>query len=765
MSEAIRIHPYDAPAGGWGSVKSLGVTVARFAAYDALPGLRLQNKPDGYACVSCAWGRPQKQHLAEFCENGAKATFSELTSARVGADFFAAHTLTELRGWSDMALEQLGRLTEPLRYDPASDRYLPVAWDRAFAEIGAEMKALAPKSVVFYASGRASLETSYAYQLMARMYGNNNLPDSSNMCHETTSVALQKVIGQGVGTVHVSDFEHTDCIFFFGQNVGSNSPRMLHQLQEARERGIPIVVFNPLRERGLVEFKNPQNPVQMLGGPATQIGTQHHAVRPGGDIAALMGLCKAVFDLDDQAREAGRPRVIDTAFMEAHTQGAAELEATAHSTGWPDIEQESGLTRAALEGAARVYAKATAVMAVYGMGLTQHKRGFDNVTMLVNLLLLRGNIGKSGAGICPVRGHSNVQGQRTVGISEKPELVPLDKLAEQFGFEPPRDKGLTTVDACQGVIDGSVRAFVGLGGNFVRAVPDHSRIEPAWRRMRLTVQIATKLNRSHLLTGDVAYLLPCMGRLERDVQDGVLQTVSTEDSTGWMHASRGHHAPASDRLLSEMRIVAGLAQASLPAEMARKVDWNGWCRDYSAVRDAIAITFPEIFHDFNRRLAAPGGFARPLPARERLWKTPSGKAEFRLPQSLSAAYAGDGGADVMRLITLRSNDQFNTTVYGLSDRFRGVEGTREIVFMNREDIARLGLRDGQTVGIGSACGDDVLRQVHGLRVVAYDIPAGSLAAYYPECNPVIPLWQHDEESKVPAAKSVPVRLILEAAGA
>ncbi|QHJ01110.1 FdhF/YdeP family oxidoreductase [Xylophilus rhododendri] len=757
QKETITIHPYDAPAGGWGSVKSLGTTAAHFHAYDAVPVLRHQNKPDGYACVSCAWGRPQKSHVAEFCENGAKATFSELTSKRVSADFFARHTLAELRTWPDMDLEDLGRLTEPLRYDSDSDRYLPVSWEAAFADIGTELKALAPKSVVFYASGRASLETSYMYQLLARLYGNNNLPDSSNMCHETTSVALQKVIGQGVGTVHVADFEHTDCIFFFGQNVGSNSPRMLHQLQEARERGIPIVVFNPLRERGLIEFKNPQNPAQMLGGSATEIATHHHQVRPGGDIAALMGLCKAVLELDDQARADGKPRVLDQPFIEAHTHGFEAFEARVRDTAWADIEHESGLQRSALEGAARIYARATAVMAVYGMGLTQHKRGLDNVTTLVNFLLMRGNIGKSGAGICPVRGHSNVQGQRTVGISEKPELVPLDKLAKQFGFEPPRDKGLTTVETCEGVIDGSVRAFIGLGGNFVRAVPDHNRVEPAWSGLRLTVQIATKLNRSHLVHGQLAYLLPCLGRIERDEQHGVLQTLSTEDSTGWMHASRGHHAPASEQLLSEARIVAGIAKATLAPNP--RIDWDAWCDDYGRVRDAIAETFPEIFHDFNRRIEAPGGFARPLPARERVWKTPSKKAEFTLPQGLSAAFTGDGGTDVMRLMTLRSNDQFNTTIYGMNDRFRGVEGTRRVVFMHREDIAMLGLEDGQEIGLSSAAGDGFQREVHGLRVVEYDLPRGSLGAYYPECNPLIPLWQHADESQVPAGKSVPVRVL------
>ncbi|KQM80414.1 FdhF/YdeP family oxidoreductase [Xylophilus sp. Leaf220] len=752
----VAIEPYEGPAGGWGSMKSLAVTAARFGAVQAMPLLAKQNKPDGYACVSCAWGRPAKSHLAEFCENGAKATFSELTSKRIGAEFFAEHTLTELRNWPDYELELRGRLTEPLRYDAASDRYLPVGWDEAFAAIGAELKGLDPKSVVFYASGRASLETSYMYQLLARLYGCNNLPDSSNMCHETTSVMLKKTIGMPVGSVHVADFEHTDCIFFFGQNVGSNSPRMLHQLQEARKRGIQIVVFNPLRERGLEEFVNPQSPTEMLTNQGTAIATQYHQVRPGGDIAAIAGLSKALFALDDTAKATGGVRVLDQAFLDAHTHGLADFEAYVRATEWSAIEAESGLARAALESAAQVYAKAEAVIGVYGMGLTQHKRGIDNVGMLVNLMLLRGNVGKSGAGLCPVRGHSNVQGQRTVGIAEKPELVPLDTLAAQYGFSPPRDLGLSTVDACEGMLDGSVRAFIGLGGNFVRAVPDHHRIEPAWGRMRLTVQIATKLNRSHLLHGAVAYLLPCLGRIEIDTQASGVQALSTEDSTGWFHASRGHHAPASDRLLSEARIVAGIAKATLPHNP--RVDWDHWCADYARIRDAIAETFPDIFHDFNQRLAAPAGFHRPLPARERIWKTESKKAEFTVPEQLSAAFPGDGGKDVFRLMTLRSNDQFNTTIYGYSDRFRGVEGTRMVVFMHADDIAAHGLQAGDVVGMECAAADEVMRAVQGFTVVPYDIPRGSLGAYYPECNPLIPLWQHADESKVPAAKSVPVRL-------
>src|SRR5690606_12763756 len=412
----------------------------------------------------------------EFCENGAKATFAELTSRRAEPDFFARHTLTELREWSDYDLEQAGRLTTPMRYDAASDRYVPVSWQEAFGAIGRALYALEPESVVFYASGRASLETSYMYQLFARLYGTNNLPDSSNMCHESTSVALPESIGVPIGTVLLEDFEQTDGIFFFGQNVGSNSPRMLHPLQEASDRGVPIVSFNPLRERGLESFINPQNPVQMLNGDATRISSQFHQVRAGGDIAALTGICKAILAADDEAVAAGRPRVLDTEFIAAHTHGFEEFADAVRGHDWIDIERESGLSRIGLEAAAAVYMRCERVIIVYGMGLTQHKLGVENVQMLVNLLVPLCNIGKPGAVICPVRGSSNVQGQRTVGISEQPELLPIDRMATQFGFEPPRKTGLNTVEACEGIIAGDVKGFIGLGGNFVRAIPDRDRM-------------------------------------------------------------------------------------------------------------------------------------------------------------------------------------------------------------------------------------------------------------------------------------------------
>ncbi|KAF1047443.1 FdhF/YdeP family oxidoreductase [Xylophilus sp.] len=753
---------YDHPAGGWGSLKAVGAILLReHVPLKAARALRVQNKPGGFACVSCAWAKPEHPHAAEFCENGAKATAWELGSARADPDFFAHHTLAELETWSDHALESAGRLTTPLRWDAASDRYLPVQWDEAFAAIGAELQALRredPRSVVFYSSGRASLEASYLYQLLARRYGNNNLPDSSNMCHESTSVALPQSIGVPVGTVTLDDFAHADAIFFFGQNVGVSSPRMLHDLQEARQRGVPIVTFNPLRERGLVAFANPQSPRDMLTPAQTEVSTQYLQVRNGGDIAALTGLCKGVLALDDEAQAQRLPRVLDVAFIAEHTHGFGACAAAVRATPWEAIERASGLDRAALERAAQVFARARSVIAVYGMGLTQHRHGVRNVQMLASLLLLGGHMGRQGAGICAVRGHSNVQGQRTVGITEKPELAPLDKLKELYGFEPPREKGLNTVETCEGVLDGSVRAFVGLGGNFVRAVPDTLRIEPAWRRLRLTVQVATRLNRSHLVHGASAWLLPCLGRIEIDRQaDGVEQTVSMEDSTGIMHASRGVAEPASPELLSECAIVARLAQATL--EPDARLPWAEWAADYSRIRDAIARIWPDVFRDFNARLQLPGGFQRPLPARQRVWKTKSGKAEFlgHGPLEADPDAASDDPA-VLRLMTLRSDDQFNTTVYRLDDRFRGIHGSRRVLLLHRDDIARLGLDEGQPVDAVCAIDDGVERRVGGLRVLAYDIPRGSAAGYYPECNPLIPLALHAEQSKVPAAKAIPIRL-------
>ncbi|GAK72098.1 putative oxidoreductase [Agrobacterium rubi TR3 = NBRC 13261] len=757
MDKKAKYARYDMPTGGWGSIKSVVQNAVRQKAVKTTPGLlKDHNKLGGYTCTSCAWAKPGKPHLGEFCENGAKATFWDLTSKRTTPEFFTLHTVTELLTWEDFDLENEGRLTHPMRYDATSDTYREVSWAEAFADIGSKLKSYEPEAAVFYASGRASLETSYMYQLLARLYGNNNLPDSSNMCHETTSVALPQSIGTPVGTILLEDYEHTDCILSFGQNVGTNAPRLLHTLQEVRERGAPVVVFNPLKERGWQAFVDPQNPVQMATNRPTDISTQYYQVNAGGDIAVIMGMAKCLFEWDDEALATGTERVIDVAFIAEHTHDFAAFETHVRSTAWADILNASGLTQASIEAAAKTYAKARAVIAIYGMGLTQHRYGISNIQMLVNLLLMRGNIGRPGTGICPVRGHSNVQGQRTVGISEKTKLVPLDRLAEQYDFEPPRKDGLNTVEACEAIIRGNIKAFISLGGNFVRAVPERTLMEEKWRGLDLSVQIATKLNRSHLITAATTYLLPTLVRTEIDEQATGPQIVTIEDSTTCIHSSRGKYQPASDALLSEPRIVAEIAKHALQPNP--RIPWAEWVGDYAKVRDAMEATYPDQFQDFNERLDIPGGLPRPVPARHREWKTETGKANFKLPKSLNASFSTSDDRDILRLVTLRSNDQFNTAVYGYDDRLRGISKSRMIIMMNADDRVRLGLLKDARFRITTAVDDGVERMLPGMQVIDYDLPPRTCAAYFPECNSLIPLWQHDEESKTPAAKSVPVRV-------
>ncbi|WP_259186089.1 FdhF/YdeP family oxidoreductase [Rhizobium sp. BK176] len=774
------------PAGGWGSAKSVTEIVLREHIPLSGPSLlRHQNKPEGYMCVSCAWAKPAKTHPLEFCENGAKATAWEVTSKRADETFFAAHTLGELETWLDHDLEEQGRLTHPMRWDSASDKYIPVAWDTAFDEIGRELKQIAPEMVDFYTSGRASLETCYMYQLFARIFGSNNLPDSSNMCHESTSVGLPESIGATVGTAVLSDFQNCDCIFYIAQNVGTSSPRLLHDLQDAVHRGVKIVTFNLLREPGLERFINPQAPSEMITGSETPISSEYYQVRNGGDIAALFGVCKALIEADDAKQSLGlskvagsdgearsesaaavafaaamtaadKKHVLDHDFIKEHTSGFEAFATAARAHSWDNLEGTSGLTREQMIAAARTYAESDAVVLVYGMGLTQQVMGVENVHMVANLALLRGNIGKPGANICAVRGHSNVQGQRTVGITEKPALVPLDKLAELYRFDPPRWEGRSTVDVCEAVLSGKSRAFVSLGGNFIRAVPDTEIMEAAWPKLRLTVQIATKLNRSHLIHGEIAYLLPCLGRLEIDQQATGPQAVSMESSVAHFHGSRGRVQPASPHLLSEPAIIAGLAKATLTRGI---VPWDEWVADYSLIRDAIENTYPETFKKFNERLFQPGGFARPVPARERKWVTANKKANFITPSRLFPEFDISSVDDkVLNLATLRSNDQFNTTIYGYSDRFRGVDGTRQVVFLNGEDIERLGFKPGEFVDMTTAIEPGVVRSIQGFRIVEYDIPRGCCASYYPEANPLFPLGHHAPRAKTPSYKLLPIRL-------
>jgi molybdopterin-dependent oxidoreductase alpha subunit len=769
-------------------------SVARILTQEEVPQraattLNKQNKADGYMCVSCSWGKPVEPHPFEYCENGAKATAWETTKRRVKPAFFAKHRLTELEGWPDHDLEEAGRLTTPMKWNPSSDRYEPVGWDEAFSEIGHELKALQddPDQVIFYTSGRASLEASYMYQLLARMYGTNNLPDSSNMCHESSSVALPQSIGVGVGTVKLEDFEQTDFIIYLGHNVATSAPRMLHQFEVARKRGTTIISVNPLRERGLERFKNPQNPKDMLAGHEYKISDEILQIKVGGDTAALTGICKALIEKDDALAAAGEAaptdrgklceettddagfstraaaaasksrRVLDHDFIAEHTTGFEEFADYCRKADWGEIERVSGLNRKEMEWTAERYAAAPKAMALYGMGVTQHVGGVEAIHMICNLLLLRGNIGKSGAGVLPVRGHSNVQGQRTVGITEKPELAPLDKLKELYGFEPPRNEGYTTVTGLQAMLAGKVKAFIALGGNMVRAAPDTERVEEAWRGLRLTVAIATKLNRSHVVHGEISYLLPCLGRIEIDRQASGEQAVSVESSVAQFHGSRGKVKPASPDLMSEPAIIAGIAKATLPSD--GRVPWDEWVGNYARIRDAIEATWPATFKRFNERLFTPGGIERPLAARERKWNTRSGKANFLVPTRLfGGAREWKGGDDVLQLTTFRSNDQFNTTIYGYRDRFRGVSGSRRVVFMNPLDIERLGLSREEPVDLTTAIEDGQRRTVQGLRIVPYNIPQGCCGAYMPEANPLIPLGHHDDHANTPGYKATPVRV-------
>jgi molybdopterin-dependent oxidoreductase alpha subunit len=753
MSDEAIFHPNDAPAGGWGALQATAKALREQSiVMRGSKALLAMNQPDGFDCPGCAWPDPQHTSSFEFCENGAKAMAWEATDKRVTRALFEAHTVSELERQSDHWLEQQGRLTEPMRYDPASDRYVPVSWDDAFAIIGAELRALAdPNEAEFYTSGRTSNEAAFLYQLFVRRFGTNNFPDCSNMCHEPTSVGLPKSIGVGKGSVVLEDFEHADAIFIFGQNPGTNSPRMMTELHAASRRGAKIVVFNPLRERALERFAAPQNPMEMATFSSTQIASVYCQVRVGGDVAALKGIMKLVLEADEAAVAAGLPGVLDRDFLDAHTADFDAFAADLRATHWPEIEKASGLAREQLQTVADIYCRARAVIACYGMGITQHRQGSDNVQQVANLLLLRGNIGRQGAGICPVRGHSNVQGDRTVGIDEKPKPAFLDQMEKVFGFAPPRAHGHNVVQALEAMIAGRARIFIALGGNFVAAVPDRPLVEAAMRRLRLTVGITTKLNRGHLVHGEMSLLLPCLGRSEIDFQATGPQSVSVEDSMSWVHASGGLAMPASKDLKSEVAIVCGMARATLGDP---RIDWDGFERDYDKIRDAIAAVYPALFHDYNARVRVPGGFHLTNAAAERTWNTASGKANFIVFRGTDENPVVDDPM-MLRMATLRSHDQYNTTIYSLSDRYRGVYGTRMVVFMNEADMAERGIGPEQLVEIETLA-TDRRRILQNFKALPYNIPRGSIASYYPETNALMPLAHHDETCQTPAAKSIPV---------
>ena len=750
---------YDGAAGGWDALGSVAKALKdQMAVVRETAALRKVNQPTGFDCPGCAWPDPKHTSSFEFCENGAKAVAWEATGKRATPELFAKHTVSELWKWTDHALENAGRLTEPMAYDAGSDRYVPLSWDDALTRIGAALQSLPdPDMAEFYTSGRTSNEAAFLYQLMVREFGTNNFPDCSNLCHEATSVGLPESIGVGKGTVTLEDFAHCDALFSFGHNPGTNHPRMLSTLRECSKRGVPIIAVNPLRERGLERFTSPQHPAEMLTRSSTPIAQSYYQVRIGGDVALLKGMMKWLIEADDAHRAAGGQGVLDHAFIKEHTTGIEALRADLAATDWDDLVAMSGLSRDDIEAAAKVYAKAERVILCYGMGMTQHRFGTRNVQQMANLMLLRGNIGRRGAGIVPIRGHSNVQGDRTVGITEKPTQALRDGIQRAYGFSFPLSHGHDSVAAVQAIRDGRSKALVCMGGNLAVAISDPETAFPAMRQLDLAVHIATKLNRSHLLTAKQAFILPCLGRTERDQQASGLQSVTVEDSMSMVHASQGGLAPASDQLRSEPAIVAGIAKALLPKT---KVDWDGLVADYDLIRDGIEAVFP-IFKDFNERVRQPGGFRLYVGASVRDWGGPGKKAKFIALPGLNEDLRNDEPG-VLTLTTVRSHDQYNTSIYSFSDRYRGVNGRRDVVFMSAADLIARKLRHGDRIDIESCVSTKIAgaepRRVKGFVAIEYNLPLGSAAMYFPEGNGLVPLDSHDTQSGTPAYKSVPVRI-------
>ena len=746
-----RYKPYNQPAGGWGAAGATAkVPLQQSVIGKGSKALLAMNQPGGFKCPSCAFPDADERKKLEFCENGAKALAWEATQFRAGRELFARYTVTELMAQTDYWLEMQGRLTEPMRYDAATDHYVPCSWDDAFALIGRHLQALdSPHQAEFYTSGRTPNEAAFLYSIFVREFGTNNFPDCSNMCHEPTSRGLPPAIGVGKGTIVLQDFEHAEAIFVIGQNTGTNSPRMMSNLVEARKRGIPIVAVNPMPERALIRFAEPQDVVQMATFGSTEITSEFVHIRIGGDLALIKGMMKVMFE-----REAQGERVLDHDFLSEHTVGLEALREDVMAQDWDQIVQVSGISQAQIRRCAEIYIRSKATVICYGMGLTQHQYGSRLLQQVANLLLLRGNFGKPGAGIGPIRGHSNVQGDRTVGIDEKPKPAYLDRVQQVFGFDPPREHGHHVVESIEAMLDGSAKVFIGLGGNFIHAVPDTPRAYEAMRGLELTVGIATKLNRGHLVHGRDALILPVVARSERIVTPAGEQFVTIEDAMSNVTASRGVLEPVSAEVLPEVEIVCRMALATLPDS---RVDWAGCMHDYAPIRELIAAVYPEIYTGFNERIQQPHGFHLDIPPRRRVWPTPNGKANILVMPGLDVDDPVHD-PDMLRLATVRSHDQYNTTIYSYNDRYRGVYNDRMVLFMNIEDRLARGLEKEALVSLETISGDGVQRRIEGLTVLDYPMPRGALAGYYPELNPLLPLDYYDRISGTPAAKSIPVRM-------
>jgi molybdopterin-dependent oxidoreductase alpha subunit len=739
-------------AGGLGAVWSTAKFVARGSGLvRGGKALLAMNQVGGFDCPGCAWPEPAHRDRFEFCENGAKALAEEATTQRLTPVVFAALSVDELRLLSEHELGQLGRITHPMVLE--GRHYRPISWEAAFELAATELRAAGPDRSVFYTSGRTSNEAAFVYQLLGRLFGTNNFPDCSNMCHESSGVALSQVLGIGKGTVSISDFDHADLIFVVGQNPGTNHPRMLTTLREAARRGATIVAVNPLREVALTRFAHPQKPLDMLSPSRTALAKHYVQVPIGGDQAFFLGLSKAVLERDGEAARAREDAptvkeplspVVDLLFIADHTDGFGAWRDHVVALPWETIVARSGIPEATIRELADLYIASKSVIACWAMGLTQHKHSVATIQEIVNFMLLRGNVGRQGAGLCPVRGHSNVQGDRTMGIYHLPRPAFLDALGKTFAFDPPRTPGVDTIEAIKGMESGELRAFVGLGGNFLSAGPDTDRIAAGLERCSLTIGITTKLNRTHLHPGARALLLPCLGRSEVDHE----QFVTVEDSMSMVHSSQGVLLPASEHLRSEVSILCGVGRALI----GDRVPWREWAASYDAIRDRIADVVPG-FEDFNARIRQPAGFQLPNVARDRSFSTIGGRAKFSIstPPDLSLP------AGRLRMMTIRSHDQYNTTIYGLDDRYRGVRGERRVIFMNPTDMVELRLIDSQVVDLISEWTDHD-RVAEKFIVVPFDLPRGNCATYFPEANPLVPLDSVADRSNTPTSKSVVIRI-------
>lgn len=752
-----KIENYTGPAGGWGALKAVADAIrGQMNERHDLIAMFEMNKPQGFDCPGCAWPDPKHSASFDMCENGAKAMAWETTRKRTTPQFLTEHSVTELLSWNDYDLENEGRLTHPLKYNELTDNYEEISWEEAFGQIGQRLASYDDPNVVeFYTSGRTSNEAAFLYQLFAREYGTNNFPDCSNMCHEPTSVGLAAAIGVGKGTVLLEDFDKADLVICIGHNPGTNHPRMLTSLREVSKRGGKIIAINPLKERGLERFTAPQNPIEMLTLSSTQLATYYYKIRIGGDTALMKGVMKTLIGWDDTARQNGQPAILDHEFIQQHTAGFVALKQDVQNTAWSDIVKHSGMTQEEIEQIAQAYAEAKNTIICYGMGITQHQHGTQNIQQLVNLLLLKGNMGREGAGICPLRGHSNVQGDRTVGITEKPGKLFLQKLETRFGFTPPAEFGHAAVASMQAIFEGRSRALICMGGNLAVAMPDKEACFSGMKKLDLAVHLATKLNRSHLLTARHTYLFPVLGRTERDIQKSGEQAITVEDSMSMVHASRGKLEPVSPYLKSECAIVAGLALATLPDT---KVDWQEMVDDYSQIRDAMAAVLSG-FENYNERILQPGGFHLTNPASARKWVTPSGRANFFTTEGLLEDPESANASELV-LATVRSHDQYNTTIYGLNDRYRGIFGRRDVLFISQDEAEKQRLVAGDRVNVIALDKQQspTHRRVDNLEIVIHDMADRCVATYFPESNNLVALDNFDPQSGIPAYKNIPVIL-------